>query len=453
MVDGEIRYTRTADGLHLAYRTRGTGPIDVLDIGGFGSFFPLDAADELPRWRRFEERVHRFARLTKFDMRGIGYSDRLTGPLGVDDLVADAITVLDAAGIDRAVMLATGLGGFAAIELAARHPERVQSLILANSGAAYGRDVAAELVPGDRLRWDEVEQWRKAAANPGDSDGNASDIDEMAPSLASDADARRWWVRNARRGASPAVAAALWDFVLRTDVRKSVPAVSVPTLILASAGNTFVDPEFSAWLAEHIRDAHLRLVPAADHLIWAVPDDLILDEIELHITGSIAAGGHTRLIAAILFTDIVDSTAHNAARGDRAWIELLARHDELAEREVNLRGGRIVKRMGDGLLAVFPLTSAALDAAAALNAHATELGIGVRAGLHVAEVEQVHDDILGIGVTIAARAMAEASGGEVLTTRTAVDLVAGSNRRFETRGRYMLKGVPGDWELLTPAER
>jgi pimeloyl-ACP methyl ester carboxylesterase len=449
VAEGEIDYARAADGLHIAYRTQGTGPIDILEIGGFGTLFPLDAAEEQPRWHRFEQRMHRFARLTKFDMRGVGYSDQFAKPLTIGDCMSDAIAVLDAAGIERAVVFASSFGGFAALELAARFPERVESLILANSGANFSEAVAAELVPEDRLNWDEVAEMRAAAANPEESDREASDIDVLAPSLADDADVRRWWSRCARRGAGPAVAAAVWDFVLGADVRETVPTISVPTLVIATTRNRFIDPEFSEWMAARIPGAELCMIPSVDHLIWAVPDDIVVDEIERYLTGSVTAGSHTHVMAAILFTDIVDSTAHNTARGDRAWLELLERHDDLAEREVTVRGGRVVKRMGDGLLAVFSLASAALDAATALHAHAADLGIRVRAGLHVAEVEQVGDDVLGLGVTIAARALGNAGGGEVLTTRAAVDMVAGSNRSFETRGHFTLKGVDGDWELFS----
>ena len=449
MAEGEIEYVRAADGLHIAYRTQGTGPIDIFEIGGFGALFPLDAAEEQPRWRRFEQRMHRFARLTKFDMRGVGYSDQFAKPLTVDDCMSDAIAVLDAAGIERAVVFASGFGGFAAVELAARFPERVESLILANSAANLSEAAAAELVPEDRLNWDEVAKMRTAAANPQGAEREASDIDELAPSLADDTDVRRWWIREARRGAGPAVAAAVWDFVLSADVRETVPTLRVTTLVIATANNRFIDPEFSEWIADRVPGAELCLIPAADHLVWAVPDDIVIDEIERFLTGSVTARSHTHVMAAILFTDIVESTAHNTARGDRAWLELLERHDDLAEREVIWRGGRVVKRMGDGLLAVFPLASAALDAAAALNSHAADLGIQVRAGIHVAEVEQVGDDVLGLGVTIAARALGNAAGGEVLATRAAADLVVGSNRSFETRGNFKLKGVGGDWELLS----
>lgn len=448
MRDGEIEYARAPDGVHIAYRTQGDGPIDILEIGGFGALFPLDAAEDQPRWRRFEERIQRFARLTRFDLRGIGYSDQFRTAPTVDDWVSDAIAVLDAARIERAVVFASSFGGYAAVELAARYPDRVASMILGNSAACVSEEVAAELVPQDRLRWDEVEQ-RRAAVDPGAANRDESDIDVLAPSLAGDADVRRWWTRAARRGAGPVAAAAIWDLALSADVRGALLALTTPTLVIVTVDNRFMDPAFGEWMADHIPGAELCRISAPDHLLWAVPDDIVVDEIERHLTGSMTSGSHARTMAAILFTDIVGSTAQNTARGDSAWLELLTRHDDLAGRQVTLRGGRIVKRMGDGLLAVFPLASEALDAAAAIVTDADALGIGVRAGVHVAEVAEVGDDVLGLGVSIAARALGEASGGEVVTTRTVVDTVAGSKRRFESLGAFELKGVSGEWELLT----
>ena len=448
MSDGDLEYARAPEGVHIAYRTQGDGPIDILEIGGFGALFPLDAAEDQPRWRRFEERIQRFARLTKFDLRGIGYSDQFRTAPTVDDWVSDAIAVLDTAQIERAVVFASSYGGYAAVELAARYPDRVTSLILANTNACGSQEWATELLPKDRLRWDVVEE-RRAAVDPGFANQDESDIDVLAPSLADDTDVRRWWTRAARRGAGPVAAAAIWDLALSADVRDTLPILATPTLVIVTVDNRFIYPEFGEWMADHIPGAELCRIPAADHLLWAVPDDIVVDEIERHLTGSMTSGSHARTMAAILFTDIVGSTAQNTARGDRAWLEVLARHDDLAGRQVTLRGGRVVKRMGDGLLAVFPLASNALDAAAAIAIDADALGIGVRAGVHIAEVANVGDDILGLGVTIAARALGEASGGEVVTTRAVADMVAGSKRQFESLGGFNLKGVSGEWELLT----
>jgi pimeloyl-ACP methyl ester carboxylesterase len=445
VADGNIEYIRTGDGLHIAYQTRGSGPIDMLEIGSFGSLFPLDAVDDQPRWHRFEERLHRFARVTKFDLRGIGYSDQFTSPPTLDDYVSDAIAVLDAAHIERAVVLASGYAGHAAVELAAQFPDRVDSLILANTNARARQD--EDYQPIDD-RSDEVDEWR-AAIEPGSPESRErSDIDILAPSLAGDADVRRWWERSARRGAGPAVAAAIWDLALSADVRDILPTLTVPTLVIVTTHNRFSNPEFGYWMADRIPGAKTCAIDAPDHLVWAVPDDAVVNEIERHLTGSLATSSLRRSMAAVLFTDIVESTAHNSTRGDRAWLELLARHDELAEHEIKLRGGRTVKRLGDGLLAVFPLASDALDAATAVVDRVADLGIGVRAAMHVAEVEEVGDDVLGLGVTIAARALGEAAGGEVLSTRSAADALAGSSHGFESRGTYEFKGVPGEWELM-----
>ena len=438
-----IQYVKAHDGLHIAYQVRGDGPIDVLEIGGFGALFPLDAADDQPRWHRFEDRLRQFARVIKFDLRGIGYSDQLQHTPTVEEWAADALRVLDAVGADEVHLLASSFGGFAAIELAATQAHRVASLTLANSGARFAADRDYEI----GISVAEADEWARGVDPNVETGEDTDDIDFMAPSIAGDADVRRWWARTAARGAGPATAQAMWDIAGVADVRERLPSLDVPCLVLATAGNQFIDPSLSGWLAEHIEGAELREIPAPDHVIWAVPDDLVVAEIEQFLTGSLASSGGRRSIAAILFTDIVESTAHNSARGDQAWLELLARHDELAGREIRNRGGRLVKRLGDGLLAVFPLGSEAVHAALAITAGADDLGIGVRAGLHVAEVDEIDDDVLGLGVTVAARVLDEADAGEVVTTRAVADLLTGSSFGFTSRGHCPLKGVDGKWEL------
>jgi pimeloyl-ACP methyl ester carboxylesterase len=195
-VSDEVSYVRAHDGIHIAYRTRGNGPLDILELGGFGALFPLDAVDEQPRWRRFEQRLQGFSRLIKLDLRGIGYSDQFSEVPSVDDWVADAIAVLDAVGADQVIVLATSFGGFAAIQLAAQYPERVAKLVLANSGARFVQtdDYSAGATPesGSEMR---------TIADPDEVDEESNDIDVMAPSIAGDTDIRHWWTRTARRGA------------------------------------------------------------------------------------------------------------------------------------------------------------------------------------------------------------------------------------------------------------
>jgi pimeloyl-ACP methyl ester carboxylesterase len=447
VIQDQISYVRAHDGLHLACLSNGEGPIDILEIGGFGTLFPLDAVLEQRRWRRFEERLAQFSRLIKFDLRGVGYSDPFATAPTMDDYVADAIAVLDAFGLDQAVVFASSFGGMIAVELAARHPERVSRLVLANTAARFGPDDDNQLV--DREAFDQGVERRAAVAPDHVAEEEQNDIDYLAPSLAGDAEVRRWWLRAARRGAGPTVADAVWEFAMTTDVRDRLPTVATPSLMIITTGNMFVPPVVGRFMADHMPNVEVCEISAADHVIWAVPNDAVVNEIERYLTGTITSAGHSRSITAVLFTDIVDSTARNTERGDRAWLELLARHDDLAQREINRRGGRLVKRLGDGLLAVFPLASDALDAGAAVARGADELGIGVRAGVHVAEVEAVGDDVLGLGVTLAARVLGQADGGEVLTTKAVVDMLAGSGRTFASRGRHELKGVAGEWELFS----
>jgi class 3 adenylate cyclase len=439
--DSEIRYARAHDGNHLAYRITGDGPIDLIDIGGYGTLFPLDAADDQPRWRRFEDRLGRFCRLIRFDLRGIGFSDPLVGPPTVEMWADDALAVLDEVGSERTVVHGSSFGGLGALQLAADHPDRVSAVILSNTGARFLR--------ADDYRVGASPRIVAELATVADPDGeDRSDIEYMAPSVADDPDARRWWTRTARRGAGPAVANEMWKVSIDADVREVLPRVTAPALVIRTLENQFISPQITGWLADHLPDAELYDLPGGDQLVWAVPDDLVSKRIEHFLTGTRSAATGTQRIHAVLFTDIVDSTAHNTASGDAAWLDLLARHDQLAERAVRRGGGRLIKRLGDGLLAVFPLASDAIDVGLEVTrAAADDLGVGVRAAVHVAEVEETDDDVLGLGVTIAARLLGLADGGEVLVTRTVSELLAGSRFEFLDRGSHELKGVAGRWAV------
>jgi class 3 adenylate cyclase len=438
---GRVSYARALDGAHLAYRVSGSGPLDVLEVGGFGTLFSMDACADQPRWQRFEDDLNRFCRLIRFDWRGIGLSDRLVGPIDVDQWVGDALTVLDAAGSRRAAVLGTGLGAAIAVALAAAHPDRVDALVLANPLARVMEDVdypigaSRELFAG-----------LAAGAVP---DGNiGDDIDVMAPSVAHDAEVRRWWSLESRRGASPASASAIWDFIGRVDVRREAAALALPTLVLRTVGNQFVPAVLGGWLADHIPDARLVDIAEADHVLWAIPGDQVLSEIEEFLTGGRDRSGGRHDLASILFTDIVGSTARNAAEGNAAWLDRLSRHDVLVTQEIRRFGGSLVKGMGDGVLATFSTPSLALRCARAINTRLADLGIAVRAAVHAAEVERRGDDVLGLGVTIAARVLSQAGPGEILTTSTVAELLMGSAFRFAPRGSHDLKGVPGRWTLF-----
>lgn len=442
MTASEIKYARVPDGSHVAYRVTGQGPISLLEYGGFGSLFPLDAADEQPRWRRFEERLGGFCRLIRFDHRGVGYSDAIEGPT-LDTWVTDGLAVVDSIGLDQVSILATGHDVMGALAFTAANQDRVSSLILANGYARAGRapDYPVGLDPDD-------ERYDGSIVDPSaDEEEEKSDIDTMAPSLAADEEARRWWRRWSRRGSGPGFAHAHWDLCLWADVRNLLPAITQRTLVLYTADNEYGLQGLATWLADHLPNAQARAIPGRDQVIWAVPDDLVTSEIEEFLTGSRSAATGTRAMTAVLFTDIVESTAHNADSGDRQWAERMEKHDALATDQVRRHGGRVIKTLGDGLLATFPLASDALDAGSGISDGAAGLGLDVRAAVHVAEIETVDDDVIGLGVTVAARVLAEAKGGEVLATRAVADLLAGCPFEYETRGVHDLKGVPGKWEL------
>ena len=439
----EIRYAAAGDGSHVAYRVQGAGSIVVLEIGGFGTVFPFDAADEQPLWRRFEERLARFCRLIRFDHRGMGNSDPLPGGPTMETWVADAMAVVRAVGADRVALLASAHGVPTAIQLAAEHPDSVDRLILANGLA--------------RMLWaddyeigfsTEVHDDRASIADLDSAhDDESSDIDFMAPSLAAEQSARRWWSRSSRRGASPAFARAHWEHLMTIDVRHLVPCVSQPVLVMYSNDNRFVPPGASHWLGEHLPNSRSFEIAGADHLIWAVPGDGVASEIEEFLTGTRSARSGAHSMLAVLFTDIVDSTMHNTNAGDTQWVDLLARHDALAKSQILRRDGRVVKGMGDGLLAVFALCSDAVNAGVDITSAAESLGVTVRAAVHVAEVEEVDGDILGLGVTIAARALGHADGSEVVTTEAVAQVLAGSAFEFDYREPVSFKGVTGTWRL------
>jgi len=437
--DGSVKYVRAPDGVHLAYRVVGSGPVDLLDVNNLGAFFSLDTAFDQPMIRRFEEDLGRFCRLIRFDPQGIGSSDPLTEPPTPERWAAHALAVLDAVGSKKAFLMGTGLGTPVAVTAAVEHPERVCGLVLVNGfakvTAAPGYELGIELELFDKLA---------AATNPDQSTG--SDIDAMAPSIAEDAELRRWWTRESRRGATVANALKMWRYSGTVDVREALPDVCVPTLVVYSSRCLFIPPRFSRWLAQRIPDARLVEIASSDYVLWAIRGDALVGEIEEFITGRRTSGRH--ILAAILFTDIVDSTARNASEGDRVWLERLAQHDAIVRQHVRRFGGMGVKSTGDGVLATFPTPSLAIRCATSIAADTESIGLPIRAAVHAAEIEHRDDDVFGLGVTIASRVLGHAAPGQVLATVTVAGLLAGSEVRFEPLGGRDLKGVPGTWDLF-----
>jgi class 3 adenylate cyclase len=441
----DTSYTRTSDGVHVAYQILGSGPIDLVCVG-FGNMVSIDLRDEEPHFARFERRLASFSRYVRFDPRGIGLSDPIGSDTngGVEQGVDDLVAVLDAVGSERAALFAVGGSGVTSLVAAATHPERVASLVLVNSYA--------------RMAWDADYPWGipqhvldgfidSVLDVSGEPEGSVDDVDLMAPSLSSDPEFRAWWKRSGQRSASPASARAILTMVYGADVRSALPLITAPALLIHR--NASVLPvEFSRYLGDRLSEAQLVELPGRDHFPWAGENEALLDEVEEFLTGARAHTETDRVLAAVLFTDIVGSTEQAVRSGDRSWHDLLDRHDRMVREELRRFRGREIKTTGDGVLATFDGPARGMRCAQAICAGARRLGIEVRAGLHTGEIEVRGDDVSGIAVHIAQRVSAVAGANEVLVSRTVVDLVAGSGIEFDDRGDHELKGLSGSWQLF-----
>ncbi|HXX91288.1 MAG TPA: adenylate/guanylate cyclase domain-containing protein [Acidimicrobiales bacterium] len=455
----ETRYATTSDGLHIAYQVEGAGPLDLVDTGD-GTLFSIDATGEQPRWQQWVDRLASFSRLIRFDLRGVGLSDPVgsSEPPTIEHWAVDAFAVMDSVGVNQAAILGCAMNGLLALLLAASHPERVRALVLVNAYARVVQDHDYPIGYPSHV----VEQFIGALTEPGSDvtdsaagsresqtlDASVGDLPYMAPSLVSDAAFASWWDRASHRGASPAASRAVWRVAIGTDLRAALPLITVPTLVVHSTRNAFVPVKWGRYLAEHIPNAQFVEFDTADHVPWASDAD-IAGEIEEFLTGTRQLAPSSRMLATVLFTDIVGSTEHASAVGDRAWKDLLENHDRAVERQLRRYGGQLVKHTGDGVLAIFDGPARAVQCAGAVREALQQLGLQIRAGLHTGEVERRGEDVSGIAVHLAQRVQSKAEPGEILVSRTVVDLVAGSDLGFEDKGEHELKGVPGSWKLFT----
>ena len=433
-----IRYAHNGD-VAIAYSVGGDGPIDVLVVSGFVSHLEIGMSH--PLVSRFWSRMGSFARLIAFDKRGMGLSDREGSAYTLENIVDDALAVLDATGTQRAVVFGISEGGAAATMLAATHVDRVSAMVQYGTYARVTEDTDyPEGVPLERIRrfWTRMqENWADPAS-----------VSWWAPSHAGDAELEDWWARLIRSGLSPGGARAVAAMYEEVDVRPLLGAVRVPTLVMYREDDRMVPAALSRTVARGIPGAREVALRGADHLYFAGDQEPVLDEIERFLTGRLTSPPADRVLATILFTDIVDSTQHAAELGDRRWRGLLERHERLAEREVGRHRGRVVKSTGDGLLATFDGPARAVRAGVAMRDRVREsLGVELRVGVHTGECELIGDDLGGLGVHIASRVESSAEPGEVLVSGTVKDLVVGSGLRFEDRGERTLKGVPGQWRL------
>jgi len=440
-MESVTRFARNA-GVSIAYQVVGDGPLDLVWVPGWTT--NLEMFWEEPSYAGFLRRLASFSRVILLDKRGTGLSDRV--PVSelptLEQRMDDVRAVMDCVGSERAALFGVSEGGPLCALFAAAHPERTTALVM------YGG--FATLLGGDDYPWG----WSRETLEQGLQTlelmwADAADtLIFWAPSVAADPAVRQWWSRFLRMSASPAAAVALGRMNADIDIRPVLPTIHVPTLVLHRAGDGFVDPGGSRFMASRIPGARYVDLPGADHLPFWEHDEAILGEVEEFLTGVRPLPEPDRILATVLFTDIVGSTEQVAAAGDRRWRDLLETHNFVIRRELGRFHGREVNTAGDGFLAVFDGPARAIRCAQAIGAGVRGLGLQVRAGLHTGECERMGDDIGGIAVHIGARVAAQAGAGEILVSSTVKDLVAGARIAFQDRGEHALKGVPGRWRLF-----
>jgi pimeloyl-ACP methyl ester carboxylesterase len=433
----ETRYAKSGD-LNIAYQVVGDGPLDLIYVPGWISNVELNW--EEPALAHVLDRLASFSRLILFDKRGTGLSDPV--PLDrlptLEERMDDVRAVLDAVDCSQAAVFGFSEGGLMSILFAATYPERTTALALFGVFAKrqWSADYPWAPKPDERER--EIAELERNWSE-------RMDLDELAPS--EDDAFKERLATYFRRSASPGAGAALMRMNTQLDVRDVLPAIQAPTLVLHRTHDRDVNVEEGRWIAAQIPDARFVELPGDSHTLWAGNPDEIIDEIEEFLTGARRGPEPNRVLATVLFTDIVGSTEQARKLGDRRWRELLERHHTLVRGYLDHYAGREVDTAGDGFLATFDGPARAIRCAAAAVTGVRSLGLEIRAGVHTGECERFGDKVAGLAVHTGARVAGTAGAGEVLVSQTVKDLVAGSGIEFEDRGRHELKGVPGEWRL------
>jgi len=436
-VTAPIRYARSGD-VNVAYQVTGDGPFDLVLVPGFFSHLEIDW--EHPSMAHMFERLGSFARLIRFDKRGTGLSDRTVGLPDFDARMDDVRAVMDAEESEHAALFGYSEGGPLCVLFAATYPERTRALVL------YGT-YAKRRDPDDDYPWAPTRESRLSHAQELESTwGENVDISRMSPNA--DEAMSVWYQRRGRASLSPAAARDLILMNSQADVRNVLPAVQCPTLVLHRSGDRDSRPEEGRYIAERIPGARFVELAGDDHLPAVRPDE-ILDEMEEFLTGVRPVLSSNRVLATVLFTDLVGSTERAAAVGDEAWASLLASHDERVRRVLARFSGEEIDTAGDGFLAAFDGPARAIRCALEIREALRTLDLDVRAGVHTGEVERrTGDKPRGIAVHVGARVMSLAAAGDVLVSSTTRDLVAGSGLEFEDRGEHELKGIEGRRRLF-----
>jgi class 3 adenylate cyclase len=445
MLPSEVRYAKSGD-VHVAYQVVGEAPIDL--VLGFSGISQLEVMWEEPSWARTFRQIPEFARLILFDKRGVGLSDRNVGIPTLEDRMDDIRAVLDAVGSQRTVLFGTLDGAPLSILFAATYPEKTLALILWGGQA---RSLRAPDLPWAKTR----EEWEAEIRRDEAEWGSPAHIDRMcaqfAPSRAHDPEFRRYLSRRLRFGASPAEGSALSRMNMQIDVRSTLSAIHVPTLVMYTPHSQASAADDARYLATRIPGAQLVESQSPDFFFWTDPEAAteVMGIIRRFIEGLVGIPETDRILTTVLFTDLKGSTRLASELGDRRWGALLDRHFTSGKQEVARHRGTLIKTTGDGMVAMFDGPTRAIRCALALRDSASSEGLSLRAGLHTGECVLKGGDVQGIAVHIASRVADLAEGGEVLTSGTVRDLSVGSSLSFQDRGSRTLRGVEGKWRVFS----
>jgi class 3 adenylate cyclase len=440
-MEPETRYARSGE-LHIAYQVLGEGPIDLIWVPTW--IWHIEHVWEERGVRRLFERIATFARVIMFDRRGSGLSDPVVGAPALEEQMDDVVAVMDAVGSERAAVFAQLEAGAMASLFAATHPERTSALVL--------YEATPKMIAEPGYDWPLTREQREAHIEGMRADwGSGARVLGLMSGVA-DPNLRRWAARLERLAASPGTAAALYRMQGEVDVRPVLGTIQAPTLVLHRPADRFIDIRHSRYLADHIPNARMVELPGEDTVPFSGNQEALVGEIEEFLTGTRHAPDPERILATVMFSDIVDSTRKAAELGDRRWRGVLQSIEGEVFDALQRFRGRPVKSMGDGFLATFDGPARAIRCATAIREATWERhALEVRTGLHTGEIELIGEDVGGIAVHIGARVSSAAAPGEVLVSGTVKDLVVGSGIAFEDRGPRQLKGVPGEWRLWAVA--
>lgn len=433
----EIKYAKSAD-VNIAYQIIGKGPIDLVLVPGWVS--NIEIFWEEPALVRFLQRLSSFSRLILFDKRGTGLSDRVHYTSTLEERMDDVRAVMDTVQSECAVLVGYSEGGPMCSLFAATYPERTLSLIMIGS---YARRIKTPDYPWGKTH-DNFKRFLKQIENDW---GNAVNLENLAPSLVEDPIFRQWWARFLRLSASPAAAIALTRMNSEIDIRKILPTIRVPTLIIHAENDLVVSVKEGHYISENIPGAKFEMIPSKDHIPWVGCADMILDKIEEFVTGSISPSKIDRVLYTVMFTDIAMSTELASKIGDRKWQNILKAHHKAVRHEVLVYAGREIDNAGDGFFIAFDGPARAIHCALAIRKALQEIQLSVRIGIHIGECEIIGEKLTGIAVHIGARISNKAEPGHILVSQTVKDLVAGSGNKFIDMGTHSLKGVPEKWHL------